>query len=560
MNDTLTIALAQCNPTVGDIAGNRQMVINLTRQAAEQGADLVMFPEMMITGYPPEDLILKRSFQDAAIASLSHIAEALADCPCACLVGGVWREGTALHNAAFIIENGHVQHVHNKRSLPNHGVFDEKRIFTKGDRPKYVEWRGVRLGVLICHDVWDDRWATVLGKQDIELLLVINGSPYEMGKAAQRKNVCELAGRDASCPVLYVNLVGGQDELVFDGRSFAIDEKGHDVVRLGAFTSELGMTRWQKSSSGWQCEKAPMANLRGDMPTIYQSLVLGLRDYVHKNGFPGVVIGLSGGIDSGLTAAIAVDALGADKVHGIFMPSEYTSTDSREDTEQLCKKLGITWDTISIAPAMRTYTEMLRDVFAGKAADTTEENIQARIRGNLLMAYSNKCGHMVLTTGNKSELSVGYATLYGDMCGGYSVLKDVYKTTVFRLSHWRNQQPDSEAKRLSLLLGPDYEVIPPRMITKPPTAELRPDQKDEDSLPPYDVLDAILQGLIERREAIEDLVLQGHDAELVRKVAKMLYFAEYKRRQAPPGVKVTGMSFGRDRRYSITNKWVNQQR
>ncbi|MCI5050246.1 MAG: NAD+ synthase [Rickettsiales bacterium] len=551
---SLCIAIAQINTTLGDISGNVEKIVASIRSASDQGADLVVFPEMAITGYPPEDLVFKSSFQDRAMEAATQIAQQVRDTNCAALVGGLYRDGYDLYNAVFLIDEGKIQRVQSKRSLPNYGVFDEKRLFSKGDKPSPIEWRGHQLGVLICQDVWDERLSAHLNRKGAEILIVLNASPYEMGKARTRKNVVELAARQMEKPVIYVNLVGGQDELVFDGRSFAIHPDGSDVTRLKAFQEELGISKWEKKEEGWRCVDAPMIETQNDMETVYQAMVLGLRDYVNKNGFKGVVVGLSGGIDSGLTAAVAVDALGPERVHGVLLPSPYTSRESVEDASQLSELLGIRFDTIPITSAMESYKAMLKDVFDGHGEDTTEENIQARIRGNILMAISNKFGSMVLTTGNKSEMSVGYATLYGDMCGGYSVLKDVYKTTVFKLSRWRNEYKGD----LVLLDGKAGRVIPERMITKPPSAELKPDQKDEDTLPPYDLLDAILRGLIEDRYSIRELVDQGHDLQTVARVAKMIYTAEYKRRQAPPGVKVSGMSFGRDRRYPITNKWIWQ--
>lgn len=552
MSHSLTIALAQTNLVVGDIPGNINAIESWARRAAAAGAGLVVFPEMAITGYPPEDLVFKRSFQQAAMRAVDELAKRLADCPIAVLAGGLWREENDIYNATFLIEGGACVHRQYKRALPNYGVFDEKRLFTKGERPSPVMWRGVSLGILICEDVWDERWPRQLKKQGAELLIVQNASPYEMGKARRRKHVVDMAASQNDLPVMYLNLVGGQDELVFDGRSFAVHPDGADVMKLAAFDEELAVTHWEKGDTGWRCTGAPLAPTPDDSETVYQAMVLGLRDYVNKNNFKGVVIGISGGIDSGLSAAVAVDALGADRVRGLLMPSRYTSVDSVDDAADLAKRMGIQLDTIPIEPAMQAFDGMLKEVFSGLKADTTEENIQARIRGNLLMAMSNKLGFMVLTTGNKSEMSVGYATLYGDMCGGYSVLKDVYKTTVYKLSRWRN----GYAGALPLLLGPEGEVIPERMITKAPTAELKANQTDQDTLPPYDLLDAMLMGLIEQRLSVDELVDQGFDRDVANKVARMVYIAEYKRRQAPPGVKVSGMSFGRDRRYPITNRWI----
>lgn len=551
--ERLVIALAQCNVTVGDIAGNVAKILEFARRAASQGADLAVFPEMTVTGYPPEDLVLRPSFQQESHEALQQIAKAACDLPLALLVGGLLVEEGMLYNASFLIEQGVVLHTHRKAALPNYGVFDEKRVFSRGELPQPVQWRGITLGILICEDMWDDAATAALAAHEPQLLLVMNASPYEMGKARRRRNIA--AERVAACraPLVYLNLVGGQDELVFDGRSFVLNSDGADAARILAFQEELAITRWERhaASGTWHCAAAPLHATQGDNETIYQAMVLGLRDYVEKNRFPGVVLGLSGGIDSGITAAVAVDALGAERVRTLLLPSRYTSQESVEDAAECARLLGVALDVIAIEPGMAAFDAMLSGLFAGVAADTTEENIQARLRGQLLMAFSNKFGHMVLTTGNKSEMSVGYATLYGDMCGGYSVLKDVYKTTVTSLSYWRN------GHSLPFLRGPEGPVIPLRMITKPPSAELKHNQKDQDTLPPYDVLDAILHALVEERLGVDDVVARGHARDVVVKVLRMLTRAEYKRRQAPPGVKITGMSFGKDWRYPITNRFRN---
>jgi NAD+ synthase len=537
---SLTLALAQINVTVGDIAGNEARIIAAAQQAAAQGAGLVLTPEMALTGYPPEDLVLMPAFRAECHAALARIAAATSTLDLTLLLGTLWAEGGHVYNASVRIEAGRVTRIRSKHDLPNYGVFDEKRVFAEGPEPRVLEWRGIKLGILICEEVWDTGLPKQLAAQGAEILLVQNASPYHIGKARERRVVVAAAAKATGLPVVYLNLVGGQDELVFDGGSYAVDATGVEVARLAVFREELALTRWQKTGTSWRCAAAPLAAAMPDLETIYQALVVGLRDYVTKNRFPGVVLGLSGGIDSGLTAAIAVDALGADKVLGVKLPSPITSRDSHEDAEDLARRLGIRIESVPIAALMQAVGAALAALFQGRAADTTEENIQARLRGLLLMAISNKFGHMVLTTGNKSEMSVGYATLYGDMCGGFSVLKDVYKTTVYKLSEWRNQQG---------------EVIPKRMLTKAPTAELREGQKDEDSLPPYAVLDAVLRGLIERRLGVAELVAEGLEEKMVARVAQMVIGAEYKRRQSAPGVKVTPMAFGRDRRWPITNGW-----
>ena len=553
VSSQFTLALAQMNPTVGDLAGNAAKMIDFARQSAAQGADLVLYPEMCLTGYPPEDLVLIPAFRAAAMQAAHDVAVATADLSCDLIFGSLWHDGVHTYNASLLASKGALALLRGKHDLPNYGVFDEKRVFDVGASPRIVEWRGVKLGILICEEVWDVEQAKTLGAQGAELLLVQNASPYHIGKAGQRKQVVTAAAVATGLPVVYLNLVGGQDELVFDGRSYAVSPDGADVARLPAFVESLGVTVWKKSN-GWECVSAPMMTVAADEQTIYQALVLGLRDYVAKNQFPSVVLGLSGGIDSGVTAAIAADALGADKVHAIRLPSPFTSDDSVEDAEQLAQALGLKLDTIPITPLMDTARQTLAPLFQGRHEDTTEENIQARLRGLLLMGLSNKFGGMVLTTGNKSEMSVGYATLYGDMCGGFSVLKDVYKTTVVRLAHWRSAASPGVLKELGFL-GAAGEVIPSRMITKPPTAELRPNQRDDDSLPPYEVLDTILRGLIERQLSIAELVMEGMDGAVVSRVARMVANAEYKRRQSAPGVKITPMAFGRDRRWPITNRW-----
>jgi NAD+ synthase len=558
MTTSFTLALAQLNTTVGDLAGNVARMQRYAEDAAREGADLVLYPEMCLTGYPPEDLILIPAFREAAMEAAQALANATCDLPCDLLFGSVWVRDGHIYNASLLASKGVLTVVREKHDLPNYGVFDEKRVFDVGAEPSVVSWRGIQLGVLICEEVWDVNAAKALAAQGAEILLVQNASPYHIGKAGQRKKVVDAAVAATGLPLVYVNLIGGQDELVFDGRSYAVGVEGRDVARLPAFQEALGILKWSRYAKGWQCVAAPMVEISTDERTIYHALVLGLRDYVAKNNFPGVVLGLSGGIDSGLTAAIAADALGAEKVHTIRLPSPFTSDDSLEDAEQLAAALGIRMDTIPITPLIDTTRQTLAPLFVGRHADTTEENIQARLRGLLLMGVSNKFGPMVLTTGNKSEMSVGYATLYGDMCGGFSVLKDVYKTTVTKLSLWRTAQR-AEALTAYGFLGaastPSQPLIPARMIEKPPTAELRPNQRDEDSLPPYAVLDAILRGLIERQLSVAELVAEGQDKATVDRVARMVAGAEYKRRQSAPGVKITPMAFGRDRRWPITNRW-----
>ncbi len=544
MTDRLTIALAQINPVVGDIAANMAR-IRIARDAAA-AADLVVFGELTVCGYPPEDLVLKPALQDAVVAAVEALAGETINGP-ALLIGAPWRVDGALHNASLLLDGGEIAALRLKHELPNYGVFDEKRVFSAGPLPGPMAFRGVRLGVMVCEDMWSADVTECLDESGAEILIVINGSPFETDKVDERLSFAVARVTESRLPLIYVNLVGGQDELVFDGASFVLGADCALRAKAWSWEEQVLITEWRRDGDGWVCDEAEIHPSPELIASIYQAMVLGLRDYVGKSGFPGVVLGLSGGIDSALSAAVAVDALGPDKVHCVMMPSPYTSDDSLEDAAACARMLGVRLDTVSIEPAMRAFDEMLSPMFAGRAADVTEENIQSRARGNLLMAISNKLGFMVLTTGNKSEMSVGYATLYGDMCGGYSVLKDVYKTAVFELSRWRNKaRSDGD-------LGPDSAVMPERIITKPPTAELKPNQTDQDTLPPYDELDGILRCLIEDELAVREIVAQGYDEATVNRVWRMLDRAEYKRRQAPPGVKITSRAFGRDRRYPITN-------
>ena len=546
MTEAFKVGMIQLNPVVGDIDGNVERIREA--RAAAVGCDLVICGELALAGYPPEDLVLKRAFQDCIETSVGRLARITADGGPAMLVGAPWRAHGRLHNAAVLLEDGRIAAARFKHDLPNYGVFDEKRVFSAGPLPEIMHFRGVPIGVMICEDMWTPVVARHLADQGAELLMVLNGSPFEVAKTSVRYDLACARANEVGAPVIYVNLVGGQDELVFDGASFAFVPGKGVCARAPAW--EVGVTSiaWQRDAdAGWRCRAAPLAPELNGLESIYTAMVVGLRDYVGKNRFPGVVMGLSGGIDSALTAAVAADALGSKKVHCVMMPSPFTSRNSLEDAAEVAERLGIRLDRIGIAPAMRAFEEMLAPIFAGRARDVTEENVQARARGLILMAISNKFGHLLVTTGNKSEMSVGYATLYGDMCGGFSVLKDIYKTTVFALARWRNQahRPD--------FLGPAGRVIPERVITKAPTAELRANQTDQDTLPPYELLDAILAAFIEEEASIEELVVRGFDEAVVRRVWWMIDRAEYKRRQAPPGVKITRRAFGRDRRYPITN-------
>jgi NAD+ synthase len=568
-SDTFRLALAQINPTVGDIKGNTALVRAARTAAATDGAALVAFPELVLTGYPPEDLVLRPSLLAAVEDALDGLKAETADGGPALLVTAPTRTDGTVYNAVLLLADGNIQAIRTKHELPNYGVFDEKRVFAAGPLPAPIEFRGLKLGVPICEDIWFPTVSKALA--DADILIVPNGSPFELGKVGQRLALARERAAETGLPVVYLNQIGGQDELVFDGGSFVVDAGGTLVAALPAWREAVKTVDFRHDGNvlkpvaspdlppalltGRMTE--PFANgstrpTEADLAEIYEAMVLGLRDYVRKNRFPGVVLGMSGGIDSALSAAVAVDALGAENVHLVRLPSRYTSDASQDDASECAGLLGAEIVTLPIAEGVSALEATLAPLFAGRAPDTTEENLQARARGILLMALSNKFGWMVLTTGNKSEMSVGYATLYGDMCGGYSVLKDVYKTTVFALSAWRNRARPEGA------LGPQGLVIPQAIIDKPPTAELRPNQTDQDSLPPYDVLDAILLGLVEREEPAATIADRGFPIALVKRVQHMLYIAEYKRRQAPPGVKISRRNLSRDRRYPITNAFRDQ--
>ncbi len=549
MTDTLTIAIAQLDPLVGDVHGNADRARHTCADARRMGADLVVFPEMFVSGYPPEDLVLKPVFIKAVESAVTALARETKDAP-AVLLGAPWRSDGKLHNASLLLEGGQVAATRFKHDLPNYGVFDEKRVFAAGQYPGPVPFRDVRLGVMICEDMWTPGVSECLQESGAEILISLNASPYEMDKSDQRLSIAAARVKETRLPLIYVNQMGGQDELVFDGASFALGNDGAVRAQLPAFLEKLSLTRWRRSNQGWLCEAGERAVVPRGSESIYQALCRGLRDYVNKNYFSGVLIGLSGGIDSALTAAVAVDALGAGRVHCVIMPSPYTAQESLDDAVEVARLVGVTLETINIVPAMEAFDRMLAESFGSRPRDVTEENIQARSRGITLMALSNKLGYMVLSTGNKSEMSVGYATLYGDMCGGFSVLKDVYKTTVYELARWRNEHIFEWAQ------GPTGRVIPENVLVRAPTAELKPNQKDEDSLPPYPVLDDILRGLIEGDLGPDEVTARGHARETVARVWHMLDTAEYKRRQAPPGVKVTRRAFGRERRYPITNAFT----
>ena len=549
ITDRLTIALAQLNPTMGDIAGNADRALKARAEAAAGGADLVVFSELYLSGYPPEDLVLKPSFLSALKTATQALAAQTADGGPGMLIGVPWSEADRPHNSVLLLDGGEVCAVRHKVHLPNYGVFDEHRVFEPGPMPGPVNFRGVRIGAPICEDIWYDDVTECLEETGAEILIVPNGSPYDKSKRDTRLAHAVARVVETGLPLVYLNQVGGQDELVFDGSSFVIGADRKMAAHLPPFEELVALTTWERRDGVWCCIDAPLDNGVSDQQAIYRACVLGLRDYVLKNGFPGTLIGLSGGIDSALTAAMAVDALGAEKVHCVMMPSQFTSTDSLEDATACAEALGVRLDEVKIGSVVESFGEALEPLFDGLAPDATEENIQARARGVILMAVSNKFGPMVVTTGNKSEMSVGYATLYGDMAGGFNPLKDLYKTEVYALAAMRNQL------RPPGCLGPEGRVIPERIITKAPTAELRADQTDQDTLPPYDELDDILRGLVEEEASVAAIVARGHDLETVARVQHMLYIAEYKRRQAAPGVKISSRNFGRDRRYPITNRF-----
>jgi len=547
MTDTLKVGLAQLNPKVGDVAGNLAKVRAARAEAAAQGADLVLCPEMVLAGYFPEDLVLKPAFQDACHDAVEALRGDTRDGGPALFVTTPWREDGKLYNAIVALDKGEIVGKRFKVDLPNYGVFDDKRVFSPGPMPGPIVFRGVRIGVPICEDVWTPDVVECIAETGGEILLVPNASPYEAGKTDVRVQLGVRRVVESGLPFVYLNQVGGQDEVVYDGASFALGTDLALKAKLASFAEEVATIEFRRTSGGWECQPGPIARELDQLESIYQAMVLGLRDYVNKTGFPAVVIGLSGGVDSAITAAVAADALGPERVHAIMMPSPYTSRDSLDDAEACARAIGVRYDIVDIGPAMEAFRGMLAPLFGNRAEDVTEENIQSRARAVTLMAVSNKLGGMVVTTGNKSEMAVGYATLYGDMCGGFNVLKDVYKTTVFELCRWRN------AHLPFGVLGRAGAVIPSRIIDKPPSAELRPDQKDSDSLPPYATLDAILEGLIERDLDTVALAREGHDPATVDRIWRLLEGAEYKRRQAPPGVKITSRNISRERRYPIVN-------
>jgi len=552
-----TITLAQLNPTVGDIPGNIKKIKDVYAKHKKQ-ADLIAFTEMVVVGYPTDDLILKPSFIDRVMKDVEQLAKEIDGGGAGLLISAPWRHEGKVYSAAMLLHDGKIVAKRFKHHLPNYGVFDEGRVFTPGDLPLPVDFKGASLGIMTCEDMWYPDVTAHLKKNGAQILIVPNGSPYEVDKTHIRQHIAQERVKESGLPLVYINQIGGQDELVFDGASFVLDNKGKLLTQLPSHEEYTSTTIWDQAT--WTCKSCETTHAPyTGSESIYQTLVLGLRDYVNKNGFPGILLAMSGGIDSALSAAIAVDALGADRVRCFMLPSPYTSQESVDDAAECSQLLGIKHGSVSIKPAMEAFDVMIKQASNENSKGLTAENIQARSRGVFMMTMSNATGYMVLSTGNKSEMSVGYATLYGDMCGGYNALKDVYKMTVFELCKWRNQSHPQNARGFAAgnLKGPAGRVIPERIITKPPTAELRPNQKDEDSLPPYKVLDDILTCIVEDEMNLDQITARGHDPATVNRVWKMLDRAEYKRRQACPGVKISRKAFGRDRRYPITNKFTD---
>ena len=562
MTDTLHIAIAQLNPIMGDIAGNAAKVRAARQEAAVLGADILVLTELFIAAYPPDDMVLKPAFLDACRQAIDDLARETADGGPVVIIGTPWligprqsgerdaqKDGVEVYNAVCVLSGGKIAAVRFKHDLPNYGVFDEKRVFDAGPMPGSVAIKGVRIGIPICEDIWGQDVVECLAETGAEILIVPNASPYRRGRLEERLNTIVARVTESGLPLIYVNQVGGQDELVFDGGSMGLNADRSLAFQLPAFVESLALTTWQREKGTWICKNGPITPVEDGDEADYEACVLGLRDYVNKNRFKDVVLGLSGGIDSAICTAMAVDALGAERVHCVMLPYLYTSRESLEDAHGVAEATGVRYDIMPIKAAVEGLEAALKPLFEGRERDLTEENLQSRARGTILMSLSNKFGPMVLTTGNKSEMSVGYCTLYGDMNGGFNPIKDLYKMEVFRLCSLRNRWKPVWAK------GPDGVVIPENILLKPPSAELRDNQKDQDSLPPYEVLDAILVRLVEREMRVSDIVAEGYDLEIVRKIERLLYIAEYKRRQSAPGVKVTGKAFGRERRYPIVNRF-----
>jgi NAD+ synthase len=545
-SSSVSVALAQLNPHLGDVSANCQKLLQMRERAAAKGADIILTPEMFLAGYPADDLVLRADFMDRIEAAISRLAKATADGGPAIIVGAPCRDKDVLYNSAFILDGGKIVARRDKVNLPNYGVFDDKRHFTPGQLQGPVLLRGMRLGIAVCEDIWFPDLCEMLGETGAEIILSLNASPFENAKTDMRMMHAVSRMTETGLPFVYVNMVGGQDELVFDGSSFALNLGGKIASQMPSFSEGLSLLE-VRSQSGTCHLTGQISWPAAAEEDVWRALTLGVRDYVEKNGFPGVILGLSGGVDSAIVAVLAVDALGPERVRVVMMPSDYTADISLADAEELADNLGLTLETIALRAGMDAFDSMLEASLEGTEMDVTEENIQSRLRGMILMALSNKFGNMVLATGNKSEYAAGYSTLYGDMCGGFAPIKDVWKTEIFKLCEWRNTALPRG------VLGPDGEVIPRRIITRPPSAELRPDQQDTDSLPPYDILDAILIALTEEMADTDTIVSRGYERETVERVSAMLFRTEYKRFQAAPGPKVTPRAFGRDRRLPLTS-------
>lgn len=548
-DNQINIALVQENPIVGNIKHNYNLILGARNSRNIENADLIVFSELFLSGYPPEDLVLRHSFLDEIDTYLEMLVEETKKPGPAILVGLPVRDKNQIFNSVVLIDNGKIISLQHKCHLPNYDVFDEERIFNKGNLPGPINFRGLKIGVAICEDIWHEDVIECLAETGAELLIVLNGSPYNREKQDLRTNVAMQRVVESGLGLIYVNQIGGQDELVFDGGSFVINPDYSMPVKLPNFVSNIQSTLWTKDNDKWLCKTIVHQTDTEELEDIYSACVIGLRDYVQKNKFKEVLIGLSGGIDSAIVSCIAVDALGSENVQCVMLPSKYTSKESLADAIECAQNLGINPDEISIEKMVDAAEDQLNPFFEGTNKDITEENIQSRIRAVLLMALSNKFNKLLLTTGNKSEMAVGYATLYGDMSGAFNPIKDVYKTEVYKIAEMRNNT------KPEFCLGPNHEVIPKNIITKAPTAELRDNQTDQDSLPEYDVLDDILYKLIEEEISVKDIIKSGHDKQWVTKIQNLLYISEYKRRQAPPGVKISSKNFGKDRRYPITNNF-----
>lgn len=547
---TFRIAIGQFNPTVGDVAGNLAKAREARADAAAQGADLLLLTELFVSGYPPEDLVLKPAFLQACLKAVEDLAADTADSGPGVIIGFPRQGEKGRHNSVALLDGGKIVALRDKVDLPNYGEFDEKRVFSEGSISGPYNFRGIRIGIPICEEIWNDLGiCETLAEAGAEILLVPNGSPYYRGKVDVRHQVALRQVIESGLPLVFANQLGGQDELVFDGASFAFNADKTLAFQMSQFEATLAVSDWKRTGNGWHCSHGPVSHIPEGEEADYRACMLGFRDYVNKNGFKSVVLGLSGGIDSAICAAIAVDALGEERVRCIMLPYRYTSEESLKDAADCAKALGCRYDIVPIAEPVDGFMTALSDLFEGTEEGITEENLQSRTRGTILMGISNKFGSMVVTTGNKSEMSVGYATLYGDMNGGFNPIKDLYKMQVYAISSWRNAHVPPGA------LGPSGEVIPANIISKAPSAELRPNQTDQDSLPPYPVLDDILECLVEQEMSVDEIVARGHDVGTVHRIEHLLYLAEYKRRQSAPGVKITKKNFGRDRRYPITNRF-----